>query len=136
MDRIEVLADWLEVEVDDLDPVDDNTFEGAGGEWMVLTEDEADIIAGDYIRESLWAFNADFISDYLPEGVGIEVIEALQPQCENCNDAILSMVGDNLDNLINDAVAADGRGHFMDSYDGDENEIYIDGEYHYIYRMN
>ena len=35
-----------------------------------------------------------------------------------------------------DIIGADGRGHFLSSYDGNENEITIDDETFYIYRLN
>lgn len=34
------------------------------------------------------------------------------------------------------AIRADGRGHFMSSYDGEENEEIVEGETFYIYRIN
>lgn len=37
------------------------TFEIIGQEYKVLTDEEADKAAADYIKDSLWAFNADFI---------------------------------------------------------------------------
>ena len=30
----------------------------------------------------------------------------------------------------------DGRGHSLSSYDGEDNEVKVDGEYLYIYRTN
>jgi hypothetical protein len=35
-----------------------------------------------------------------------------------------------------DALAADGYGHTLSSYDGEEHEACIDGEYYYVYRVN
>ncbi len=53
---------------------------------------------------------------------------------ERSNDAVLSLVERTcgLDDFVEDAVSADGRGHFLSHYDGEENE---QGEY-FIYRLN
>jgi len=38
--------------------------------------------------------------------------------------------------FIDDVIIADGRGHTISSYDGEENEIEYNNEWYYIYRMN
>lgn len=102
------------------------------GEYMVLTDEEAEERAAGYIKDSVWAFNADFLASQT--GIDSQVFEALQPQCEGANDAVLSLIesNGNIGGFINDAIRADGRGHFMTSYDGKEHE---QGEL-FIYRMN
>jgi hypothetical protein len=42
----------------------------------------------------------------------------------------------NVDGVADDVVEADGRGHGLSGYDGDENEVYFDDEWWYIYRIN
>jgi hypothetical protein len=42
----------------------------------------------------------------------------------------------NEDDFIEAVVEADGRGHTLSSYDGNENEISFDDEWYYIYRTN
>ena len=102
------------------------------GEFRVLTDDEAEEALLDSIRESAWAFNSSFLSSFteLPE----EVFTALQPQCEGANEAILALIaqGDGLEAFAEEAVTWDGRGHFLNHYDGTEEEQ--DG--YYIYRTN
>lgn len=139
MTRKQILAKYLDIDVEDLDGEDDDDrFELGSKEYLVLTDSEADKRAAEYIEDSLWAFNSSFLSDFtgLPE----EMFKAVQDKCEGANDAILqcikqvkdqSMV-DGIDLFIEQAISADGRGHFMSSYDGEENE---EGEY-YIYRTN
>lgn len=135
MERIEALAKFLGVEVENLEELkyQDNSFTDLeGNEYKVLTNDEADQEAADYIRESLWAFNADFICYYMPNGIGPEEVEALRgDRCESVNLAFRALVGDNLSDLIDDAIAADGRAHFLNTYDGSEHE---QDEY-YIYQI-
>jgi len=40
------------------------------------------------------------------------------------------------DDFIEAVIEADGRGHTLSSYDGNENEISFDDEWYYIYRTN
>jgi hypothetical protein len=42
-------------------------------------------------------------------------------KCEDANDTIAAMITD-MDEFIEDAICADGRGHFMNFYDGEEYE--------------
>jgi hypothetical protein len=49
-------------------------------------------------------------------------------------DQILRFVDE--DGVAKDVVEADGRGHGLSGYDGDENEIHFDDEWWYIYRIN
>lgn len=41
-----------------------------------------------------------------------------------------------MDGFIQAAISADGRGHFMSSYDGEENEVTVNDQTFYIYRLN
>ena len=108
-------------------------YEAPGQDWYVLTDDEADSAVVESIRESLWAFNASFLAD--ETGLPQEVFEALQPRCEDANEAILRIVeqGDGLEAFASAAVSADGRGHFLAGYDF--NEIELDGGF-FAYRIN
>jgi hypothetical protein len=106
-----------------------------GGEWLVLTDEEANDRAAAYIEESLWAFDADFLSDFTPEGIGAGEIRAIRgDRCEDANGALLALVkvGRGMKALVEDAIDADGRGHFMGNYDGREHE----SEGYYLYRIN
>ena len=133
-DKIIALAKHLEIDPEDIEQsgYDDTTFDVDGEEYMVCTDDEADGRAGDYIKESLWAFNAGFIIDHseLPYE-SVDMITGFQEaKCEDANTTIATLITD-MDEFIEDAMCADGRGHFIGSYDGEENEE--DG--FYIYRM-
>lgn len=143
--RQEALASFLEIEIEDgedlADYVEESAYPTYGGffeltaegrDYLVLTDAEADEAATDYIRETLWAFNADFLASNtgLPE----EVFTAMQDKCEDANETFLTLVnkcGD-FERLVRDAIASDGRGHFLSPYDGAENES---GDY-FIYRTN
>lgn len=110
------------------------------GDYLVLTDSEADEMAKEYIKESLWAFNADFIlSECDLDFSGADSLRSMQEKsCESANDFILSLVEKTcgLDDFIKAAISTDGRGHFMSSYDGEEHEVIINGAYLYWYRIN
>jgi hypothetical protein len=119
---------------DDVEPAayGDNTFSVGRAEYRVLTDDEADEACKEYVEQSLWAFNASFLSG--ETGIDDSVFEALADKCEGANDAVRSIIDGTcgFDDFVKTAVAADGRGHFMNTYDGNEDEY---GDY-YIYRTN
>lgn len=100
------------------------------GDWSILTDEEANEQVKEYIAQSCVYFNATFLADMtdLPE----EVFEALQDKCneEACLKIIEQTCG--LDDFVEEAIRYDGRGHFLNSYDGHEYEV---GQY-FIYRHN
>jgi hypothetical protein len=104
-------------------------------DYQVLTDEEADEKAKEYILDSLWAFTPNFLSSVT--GVDEDVFVAIQNnnKCESNNDAILSLVDDE-DELVEEAIRWDGRGHFMSSYDGCENEETVNGVTYFVYRQN
>ena len=102
-------------------------------EYMILTDDEADEKVAEYIKETVWAFNPSFLSCH--SGIDEDVFKLLQDKCESSNEAILKLIKD-FDHFVEDAVRSDGRGHFLSSYDGEENEQEHNNETYYIYRTN
>lgn len=116
-----------------------------GNEYLILSDLEADDRAGEEIKQSLWAFNPDFIVEHCGLDYNnvqytalIQCIGALQEKlCESANDIIKLLISD-LDDFIDDAINADGRGHFLSYYDGVEHEIFDPDtkKYYYIYRIN
>ena len=115
-----------------------------GNEYAVGTDDQCDSAVTEHIRQSLWAFTPSFLSSQtdLPE----EVFAALSEQCEGANDAIERIVEKcvegGVEAFAEQAAACDGRGHFLGSYDGEENEVCFDVrkkdsyEYFNVYRVN
>lgn len=95
-----------------------------GCTYAVGTEEEANDAAAEYIRESLWAFNPDFLANYAAGPMRAKWIkEIVGDRCEDANDDITEMVSDRIKELIDDAIAADGIGHFLNSYDGDSEDV-------------
>ncbi len=117
---------------------DSNTFAIHGEEYLVLDEDEREEMVTDYIRESLWAFNPGFLAG--ETDLPIEVFKALGERYEAGNDAVLKLIETTcgLEQFIEAAIDADGYGHFLSGYDGQEGEAAgEDGVIqYYIYRQN
>jgi hypothetical protein len=99
---------------------DDCTFEYGGSDYKVYNDDEADEACKEYVEQSLWAFNADFLSG--ETGIDCIVFLRLSELSESANDAILAIVTATcgLDDIVKSAVSSDGRGHYLSSYDGEE----------------
>jgi hypothetical protein len=141
MEKIEALAKYLECEVDDLEELTYDTwgmttFEYGEEVYAIATDEEAEAACLENIKDSAWAFNASFILEEcdLPFS-GEESLKQMQEKsCEGANEFILSLIEKTcgIEQFTEDAISADGRGHFLSSYDGEENE---EGEY-FIYRIN
>ncbi len=102
-------------------------------DYLVLTDEEADEVVRKEIEEMVWAFNASFLQAHT--GVDADAIEKIQEMCEDANEPLTDMIKD-FDHFVEDAVKCDGRGHFLASYDHEENEITFNGITYYIYRRN
>ena len=127
--KIKALADFLGKSVENLRDNGDNYFQVVDGyEYLVLTDGEAGEKAQEYIEDSLWAFNAEFILESCGLDSGSNVIESLrkmqEDSCEGCNDFIRALIDGTcgIDEFAAQAILADGRGHFLSIYDGEEGE--------------
>lgn len=108
-----------------------------GQEWTICTYTEAEKRAKDYILDSVWAFNASFISSH--SGIDSDIIAAVQAndKCESNNDLLLKIINDK-DYFVSDAIGCDGLGHFLNTYDEECQELGNDknGVYWVAYRTN
>ena len=130
--KVEAVADFMdlnEIGKANITHQDDHYYTYGNEEYMVLTDDEADDKVAEYIKETVWSFNPDFLASH--SGIDREVFERLQESCETANDAIFKLIKD-FDHFVEDAIGTDGRGHFLSGYDGNENE---QGDF-YLYRTN
>ena len=125
------LFEGLTVEECEEVSIDGAEISYGGGCYHVCTDEEADELTAEYIKESVWAFNPGFLSNQT--GIDQEVFEMLSEKCEGANDAILSMI-DDFKGFVADAIAADGRGHFLNNWDGSETEQKAQNEMYFIYR--
>lgn len=140
-----VLASYLGVDANELkegwhDYYGLTIFAHGKREYAVGTDSEAQDAATKNIKGSIWAFNASFILAHC--GLPSELEEAIhsfqEKKCESANDALLTLVekcGD-LDEFVSEAICADGRGHFLSSYDGEENEVTVDDKTLFVYQVN
>ena len=142
--RIKALAKYLELTKEEEQEIYYESYDiycFGNEEYMILTDDEADEKVAEYIKDSVWAFNPSFLSSH--SGIDEGVFKLLQDKCESANEAVLKLIKD-FDKFVEDAVGTDGRGHFLSSYDGEENEIGLfkffcpeyNNETYYIYRTN
>jgi hypothetical protein len=144
MEKAQALAKFLEISIEDLEIPEGTELPlvvlDTGVEYMVLTEEQADEMVKEEVEYSLWAFNPDFIIRHCSnfETMTEEEVESAirslqyaQRSCENANGLVRALI-DDMDEFIEDAINADGRGHFIAYYDGVENEQ--DG--FYIYRVS
>ena len=135
MTKLEALAKYLEIDVEDINETNWGTLEADGSEFLVLTDEEADAKAYEEIEESLWAFNADFIIDMCGFSGGEKSLIAMQREsCEDCNEFIKAMIKGTcgLNSFVEAAIETDGRGHFISMYDGEE----VGQDEYFIYRVN
>ena len=100
---------------------------------LVLTDEQADEWVREEIEEMVWAFTPSFLQAHT--GVDADAIAIIQKECEGANEPIKAMIKD-FDWFVEDAVRCDGRGHFLASYDHEENHVRIDDIDYFIYRRN
>lgn len=139
--KIKELSKFLGCEQDEITETTYGTYEHGRCEYMVLTNAEAEVEAKKRILDDVWAFRASCLIRHVKgyaklsqeqEKTLVEAIEMLQDKlCENANPILSAMIN-NIDIFVADAIDADGRGHFLASYDGEEVEA---GEF-FIYRIN
>lgn len=117
---------------EEVESICDNIFESESGtEYMVLTDEEADNEAENSIRESLWAFDTEFILEHTTayrrtsaeqdRNIIFALKEMQVTLCEMANELVYAMIED-YEQFVEDAIKVDGRGHFVSMYDGEENE--------------
>ena len=147
--KTEALMKVLGVEAggEDVPEYDESTEEFTYGReaYIVLTDEEADERAKANMRETLWAFQPSFLSSYVPalssDAAQKAWSELAGRMCEGANPIVEGMLGSRIDEFMDDAIRADGRAHFMNTYDDREEEVTVtdpDGVSHtlYVYRMN
>lgn len=120
-----------------------DSFCAYGYEYLVLTDEEADKAVKKSILEDLWAFSPRFVvmhtKFYMESSIEAdeafeEALKEMQDKlCEDANPIVRALIV-NIDEFIENAIQADGRGHFLSSYDGEEIEL-NNGKY-YAYRIN
>lgn len=138
------LAAFLSISVDEVEQLKYDyyglaLFSADGAEYAVGTDSEAGEAVKKDIEQLIWAFNPSFICSMcgLPSEFE-DGIKLMQEKCEDANPPLLALVEKQcgLPLFVEHAVSADGRGHFLSGYDGEENESEAEGETFFIYRTN
>jgi hypothetical protein len=138
--KIETLSQFLGIAEKEITKSDWDScmFLADDAEYLVLNNIQANEKAKDEIKNSVWAFNADFICEMCDIPANSNVIKSLQNMqkkcCEDFNDFILALIKQTcgIEYFCKQAIDEDGRGHFLSGYDGEEHEV--NGLY--IYRVN
>ena len=143
--RIKALSAYLEIDAENITTVRDESHEFGviHGDYLVLTDEEADALVKERILEDVWAFKTEFLLPRLRinitnhnHGRLLKAFRKLQEElCEDANDVLRPMLKDE-EQFVREAVSADGRGHFLSGYDGEENDSSADGVSFYIFRTN
>ena len=117
---------WIGVPKDARPTIRKELREKPGDEFLVCSDKGRDQEIRKNVRESLWAFNASFIASHargsLDSGAIKALKEAQEKLCESANELVFSMIR-SFKSFCEDAVRADGYGHFLSPYDGEEDEI-------------
>ena len=140
-DEVIALAKHLDISLDEAslhcDHMGNGFIEYRKECYYVLNDEDADERARDVIQEQVWAFNADFLCMYMAGDLTAEMVNDMRGnQCEAVNDAFVALIeaGSGMEEFTTDAFGADGRGHFLNSYDGEEYEEEVNGTTYYIYQ--
>lgn len=132
--QLNALASFLNCSPDELTPdyeyygTDVMVFERGDEQYICVNEEDREIAVAANIEQSLWAFKASFILDFIGADATDNTIKAFEKMqselCEDANDLIKAMVrwDNEQDDFITSAIDADEYGHFLAQYDGVENE--------------
>lgn len=90
---------------------------------IAMNDEQADEACYEYIENTIWAFNPYFLEQMTD--VPAEMFEAVQDKCESINEALQILVERTcgMQDFVDQAIAEDGRGHFLSGYDGEEIEL-------------
>ncbi len=117
-------------------------FQLGNQEWIIGTKKQFARIASESIKEELWAFKAEYLSEFLERKNCFQVTWSVrgwqkfintlrqmqEKMCEDANPIIRAFLGSHLEDFVDSAINSDGIGHFINSYDGELHETKsIDG---------
>jgi len=133
-------CEWSEIEPCKHNFYGLDSFSYGREEWAIGSDADAQEAVSENIKQSAWAFRPSFILEMcnLPHELE-EVFQAWQEkECENCNDALVKLISrtGKWDDFVACAVSADGRGHFLSLYDGEEVELKTEEGTFYAYCIN
>ncbi len=127
----------FQLKMDDLADIkiDGNECTVEGFDYLAGNDDDMNDAVKEEIKNSCWAFNPGFLAEQTD--LPIQVFEALVQQCESAQEAIEKLIDKTcgMDEFCEAAESADGRGHFLNRYSGDEESAEVEGITFYAYRQ-
>lgn len=115
---VEEVSNVENIEFDEIE-VDGNIITIEGDEYIILDEDEIKERMDQHIQKTASYFNHDFLANMtdLPEEVFQRLIDK--------NEAVYKLIEKTcgIEEFIEECLSADGAGHFLNSYDGNEYEL-------------
>ena len=117
--RKQALANYLEVNVEELEEVGDNEFQVNGETYLVLTDEEADDAFDEHIRDYWEDYGLDGISGYLRDWILENALD--ESQCEDLvRDEVYNSVYDWMDDEeVVDECESEGIVGYDEVYDED-----------------
>lgn len=135
LEKVVTLSRYTGVIPEDVSLKNDNTFifEVLGDKYLVCTNEEANELAADHIKGSLWTYTPDFISKHstLSSDLINNIIKLWINSNQPTNSIIIKLIKD-MDKFIEDVIAIKSRGVILSTHDGKE---FNSGKY-YIYQIN
>ena len=112
-----------------------------GDEWLILNDEGRNIEVRSYIEDTIEYFNPTFLSRLT--GISSNIFTVLQEsQITDTNKTIILLIKATcgMDKFVEESIEADGYGHFLSPYDGEETEFSVmdgwDKINYYAYRVN
>lgn len=132
-DKKKLLAKCLGISADTVSSSGRRYFElnDDSAEYLVLDEEEREEELQDNIKETCSYFVPEFLAEETE--LPVEVFKALVDKNEAVYKLLEKCVDGGFEQFCEDAVNADGYGHFLSGYDGEELELTDDL---FAYRTN
>ena len=105
---------------------------GDGTEWLILDECQRTIAVALAVEESIEHFTPDFLASITD--LPATLFEALQKSNIDTHEAVVDLIdkcGLSWVDVAEEAMSWDGAGHFLATYDGEEQELFKSGLYAY-----
>lgn len=87
---------------------------------IAFTEKAANQASKECVRDSLWDFDAEFIAKHCILSADV-ILTIKQGLCETDANAAFHELIEDIDQFVDDAIGAYGRGYFLAFYDNEEN---------------
>lgn len=120
------------------------TVDNLSHHWRVCTERQAEKLFKREVRRTLWAFNADYLANFLRNKYELSdwewedfetALEDMQEKhCERINPILKMAINPYIDQFLDEVQMTDGRGHIISAIDGCEHHARYDEKSYVVYR--